>query len=59
MDNMGRKMENGFFHPGKCKVMSVTQNKSPVKFNYTLIGHPLESPEETKYLGLTMGKDLR
>ena len=34
------------FHPAKCNVGSVNRNKNPIKFNYTLHGHPLESLEE-------------
>ena len=34
-------MENAF-HPDKCNVLSFTQNKNPIKFNYTLHGHPLK-----------------
>ena len=39
---MERKMA---FHPDKFDVMSVTQNKNPIKMNYTILGHPLKSLE--------------
>lgn len=46
------------FHPGKCQILTVTNKKKPIKFDYTLHGHPLEKVSESKYLGITFRKDL-
>ena len=27
------------FHPDKCNVLTISRNKTPVKFNYCLHGH--------------------
>jgi hypothetical protein len=29
------------FHPDKCNVLSITRNKTPIKYSYTLHGHQL------------------
>ena len=47
------------FHPDKCNILSVTQNKNLIKFNYTLHGYLLNSLEEVKSLGLTIRQDLK
>ena len=46
------------FHPHKCNVLRVTRSRSPSTFNYTLHGTTLKSTESTKYLGVTLTKDL-
>ena len=46
------------FHPHKCNVLKVTRSRSPSIFNYTLHGTTLKSTENTKYLGVTLTKDL-
>ena len=46
------------FHPHKCNVLRVTRSRSPIIFNYTLHGTTLKSTESTKYLGVTLTKDL-
>ena len=46
------------FHPTKCKVLRVTRSRSPSIFNYTLHGTTLKSTASTKYLGVTLTKDL-
>ena len=46
------------FHPEKCNVLSVTRSRSQSIFNYTLHGTNLKSTESTKYLGVTLTKDL-
>ena len=46
------------FHPEKCNVLRVTRSRSPSIFNYTLHGTNLKSTESTKYLGVTLTKDL-
>lgn len=54
---MGRKIA---FYPDKRNVLFVTRNnKNLIKFNYTGHGPPLESLEEAKYIGLTIGQDLK
>jgi len=53
---MGRNIA---FHPDKRNVLFVTQNKNLIKFNYTVHGPPLKSLEEAKYIGLTIGQDLK
>ena len=46
------------FHPEKCNVLRVTRSRSPSIVNYTLHGTNLKSTESTKYLGVTLTKDL-
>ena len=46
------------FHPEKCNVLRMTRSRSPSIFNYTLHGTNLKSTESTKYLGVTLTKDL-
>ena len=45
------------FHPEECNVLRVTWSRSPSIFNY-LHGTNLKSTESTKYLGVTLTKDL-
>ena len=47
------------FYLDKFNILSVARNKAPTKFNHTLHGHPLESLEEVKYLGLTIRQDFK
>ena len=42
------------FHPDKCKVLTITRKKNPIKSTYTLHGIVLERVSSTKYLGLTL-----
>ena len=46
------------FHPDKCKVLSISRSKSPIKFEYTLHGHKLEHVTSAKYLGVTFNNKL-
>jgi len=46
------------FHPGKCSVLRVSRARSPSIFSYKLHGTTLQSTESTKYLGVTLTKDL-
>ena len=39
------KME---FHPGKCNVLTISRKPNPIKYNYSLHGHTLESVESAK-----------
>jgi hypothetical protein len=47
------------FHPDKCNVLTISRNKTPVKFKYCLHGHVLESVDKAKYLGVTISEDLK
>jgi myo-inositol-hexaphosphate 3-phosphohydrolase len=47
------------FHPDKCNVLSITRNKTPIKYSYTLHGHQLEHADKVKYLGVTIQSDLK
>jgi hypothetical protein len=42
------------FHPDKCSVLTITNKKNPVKHNYLLHNHTLESVSSAKYLGITL-----
>jgi len=46
------------FHPKKCSVLRVSRSKTPSIFQYKLHGTTLETTESTKYLGVTLTKDL-
>ena len=46
------------FHPHECNVLRVIRSRSPSIFNYTLRGTTLKSTESTKYLGVSLTKDL-
>jgi hypothetical protein len=41
------------FHPDKCNVLTISSNKTPVKFKYCLHDHVLESVDKAKYLGVS------
>ena len=47
------------FHPDKCNVLSISKNKNPIKYNYTLHGQILEHVNKAKYLGVTIQSDLK
>ena len=47
------------FHPDKCNVLSITRNKTPIKYSCTLHGHQLEHADKAKYLGITMQSDFK
>ena len=40
-------------------MLSISGNKTPVKFKYYLHGHVLESVDKAKYLGVTISEDLK
>ena len=46
------------FHPDKCKVLSISRSKNPIKFDYTLHGYKLEHVTSAKYLGVTFNNKL-
>jgi hypothetical protein len=43
----------------KCNVLSVTRNKKPIKYNYTLPRHHLEMLKEVEYSDITIRQDLK
>jgi myo-inositol-hexaphosphate 3-phosphohydrolase len=47
------------FHPDRCSVLTITNKKNPVKHNYLLHNHTLESVSSAKYLGITLQSDLQ
>ena len=47
------------FHPDKCNVLTISHNKTPVKFNYCLHGHVLKAVDKAKYLGVSISEDLK
>jgi myo-inositol-hexaphosphate 3-phosphohydrolase len=47
------------FHPDKCTVVTITNKKHPVKHNYLLHNHTLESVSSAKYLEITLQSDLK
>ncbi len=46
------------FYTDKCKALSISRSKSPIKFEYTLHGHKLEYVTNAKYLGVTFYNKL-
>lgn len=46
------------FNPQKCKVMSITNSRSPYMFNYQLDNNVLERVESMKDLGVVIDKKL-
>jgi hypothetical protein len=47
------------FHPAKCNIMHITRAHKPIISDYYLKGHTLEAVDATKYLGVTLSRDLR
>ena len=47
------------FNAAKCNVILVSQTCDPKLFNYSLTGQVLEEIMDAKYLGVTLGKDLK
>ena len=45
------------FQPDKCKVPSISGNKTPIEFEYILHGHELEHVTNTKYLGVIFNRN--
>ena len=56
LDKMGKWEEDWQmeFHPDKCKALTVTRKKNPIKFSYKLHGIVLERVSSTQYLGPTL-----
>jgi 2C-methyl-D-erythritol 2,4-cyclodiphosphate synthase len=40
-------------------MLTISRNKTPVKFKYCLHGHVLEFVDKAKYLGVTISEDLK
>jgi len=47
------------FHPDKCNILSITQKKKPLHFQYKLHNHPLQHVDSSKYLGVTLQNNLK
>ena len=47
------------FHPEKCVVIRVSNKRNPINAQYTIHGHMLQEVDSSKYLGVTISKDLR
>jgi hypothetical protein len=47
------------FHPDKYNMLTISRNKTPVKFKYYFHGHVLESVDKAKYLGVTISENLK
>ena len=47
------------FYPDKCNVLSITRNKTPITYSYTLHEHQLRHADKAKYLGVTIQSDLK
>ena len=46
------------FHPDKCNVLRITQARSPVLFDYSLMNQTLEAEAQSKYLGVDISSNL-
>jgi hypothetical protein len=47
------------FHPEKCVVIQILSKRSTIPANYTLHNHQLDVVDSSKYLGVTINKNLR
>ena len=47
------------FHPEKCVVIRVSNKRKPINARHTIHGHMLQEVDSSKYLGVTISKDLR
>ena len=47
------------FHPMKCQVLNITRRKTPMRTDYILRDHILETTKSAKYLGVTLSADLK
>ena len=59
--NQLAKWENDWqmaFHPQKCTTIHISKKRNPMKADYTLHGHTLESVPGAKYLGVYISQDL-
>ena len=47
------------FHSDECNMLTISLNKIPMKYNYCIHGHVLESVDKAKYLGVAISEDLK
>jgi hypothetical protein len=47
------------FYADKWNVLTISRNKTSVKFNYCLHGHVLESVDQANYPGVAISQDLK
>ena len=47
------------FHPEKCVVLQISSKRSTISANYTLHNHQLDVVDSSKYLCVTINKNLR
>ena len=47
------------FHPAKCQVMTVQQQRRTQKFKYKMLDHPLQQVDTIQYLGVHIQQDLK
>lgn len=47
------------FHPGKCKLLRITNKTKPIYANYTIHNVILECVDNAKYLGVILNKRLK
>ena len=46
------------FHPGKCKMLQITNKRKIIESNYYIHNEKLENVTEAKYLGVTLDKSM-
>ena len=46
------------FYPSKYNSMSVTRSKTPLKYNYILKEHTLESVDTAEHIGITISTNM-
>ena len=46
------------FNPDKCEVLTVTNERKPTQFDYTIHGQTLQKVKNSKYLGLSIDRKL-
>ena len=47
------------FNASKCEVLMVTNERSPIQTDYFLHGQAIKNVKSSKYVGLTIIKDLK
>ena len=46
------------FHPSKCSFLPISRSQTQTSHKYSMHGHTLDQVKATKYLGVTLQKDL-
>jgi len=46
------------FHPQKCQILNITNKRTPIKYQYSIHGHNLETVDSAKYLGVHIHRQL-